>query len=58
MQDRGVSDLRVRWTDRSGPAAERERGHGSEQPNMNRTVEIGLGLIDARPLDLEWTLEI
>jgi hypothetical protein len=60
-RDRGVSDLRVRRTNRSGPAAERERGRdrgrGSERPDLNRTVEIGLGLIETRSSDPKWTPE-
>jgi hypothetical protein len=46
-RDRGVSDLRVRQTDRPALAAEHERGLGSERQDLNRTVEIGLGLIEA-----------
>jgi hypothetical protein len=45
---RGVSDLRVRWTDQLGLAAEHERGRGSERLDLNRTVEIELGLKESR----------
>jgi hypothetical protein len=39
---RGVSDLGLRQTDRSGPVVELERGRGSERLDLNWTVEIGL----------------
>jgi hypothetical protein len=57
-RDRGVSDLRVRWADQPGPAAEHERGHGSERPDLNQMVDIMLGLIEARLLDPSWMPEI
>jgi hypothetical protein len=41
----------VRRTDWPGLPAEHERGRRSERPNLNETVEIGLGLIEARPSD-------
>jgi hypothetical protein len=57
-QDRGVYDLRVRQTNGLGLAVERERGRGSERPDLNRTVENMLGIIEARPLDPRWMPEI
>jgi hypothetical protein len=48
-RDRVVNDLRVRQTDGSGPAVERELGRGSERPDLNRMIEIGLSLVEARP---------
>jgi hypothetical protein len=44
-RDRGVSDLRVRQTDRPGPVVERERGRAPEWPDPKRTVEIRSSLI-------------
>jgi hypothetical protein len=52
--DRGVNDLRVRQTDGSSLAVESELGRGSERPDLNRMIEIGLSLIEARPSDPRW----
>jgi hypothetical protein len=53
-----VSDLGVRWTDRSGPAAGRGRGGRSERPDLHRTARIRAGLIEARSSDPRRTPEI
>jgi hypothetical protein len=55
---RGVSDLGARLIDRSGPAAEGERGRAPERPDPNRTVRIRSGLIEVGSSDLRWTPEI
>jgi hypothetical protein len=55
---KGVCDLGARQPDWLGPTAERERGHGSKRPDLNRMVEIGSSLIEARPSNPRWMPEI